>query len=246
MRYETIGRGLRALRHRRGLRQADVSAMSGVARSVISEFEAGRIDAHTLESLNRAAAAVGASVRVELVVPGGTIYRLLDADHAGLQAAWKQLLERPGWLVDAEVTFNHYGERGSIDLLAWHPPTRTLLVVEIKTTIVDVQDLLSGVDRKARVARALASQQSRQPALVVPMILVAEGSTARRRLVDHAALFSRFHLRGRAAIAWLKSPAAPAAPRGLLLLSKLPPARSDDRRRAGRQRIRRQRCGSRS
>jgi hypothetical protein len=180
------------------------------------------------------------------VVPGGTIYRLLDADHAALQAVWKQVLERAGWLVDAEVTYNHYGERGSIDLLAWHPPTRTLLVVEIKTSIVDIQDLLSGVDRKARVAGTLASGRSRQAAIVVPMILVVEGSTARRRLVDHAALFSRFHLRGRAATAWLKNPAAPTAPRGLLLLSKLPPARSGDRRRAGRQRIRRGPSDSRS
>ena len=163
MRYETIGRGLRALRHRRRLRQADVSAIAGVARSVISELESGRIASHTLELLNRAAAAVGGSVRVELVVPGGTIHRLLDADRAVLQALWKQILERAGWLVDAEVTFNHYGERGSVDLLAWHPATRTLLIVEIKTSIVDIQDLLSGIDRKARVAGTLASDQSRQP-----------------------------------------------------------------------------------
>ena len=246
MRYETIGRGLRALRHRRGLRQADVSATAGVARSVISELEAGRVASHTLESLNRAAAAVGASVRVELVVSGGTVHLLFDADCAALQALWKQVLERTGWLVDAEVTFNHYGERGSIDLLAWHPATRTLLVVEIKTSIVDIQDLLSGIDRKARVAGTLASDRSRQPAMVVPMILVAESSTARRRLVEHATLFSRFHLRGRAATAWLKNPAALSAPRGLLLLSKLPSARSGDRRRAGRQRIRRGPPASRS
>lgn len=246
MRYETIGRGLRALRHRRGLRQEDVSAGAGVARSVISELEAGRMGSHSLESLDRAAAAVGATIRLELVVPGGTIYRLLDADHAALQAIWKHVLERAGWLVDAELTFNHYGERGSIDLLAWHPATRMLVVIEIKTSIVDIQDLLSGVDRKTRVAGTLASEQSRHPAVVVPMILVAEGSTARRRIVDHAALFSRFHLRGRAAAAWLRNPGAPTAPRGLLLLSKLPPARSGDRRRAGRQRIRRRSSAPRS
>ncbi|MGQ0608605.1 MAG: hypothetical protein ACT4OQ_09105 [Chloroflexota bacterium] len=76
---------------------------------------------------------------------------MLDADHAQLQSHWKGWLERHGWLVDAELTFNHYGERGSIDLYAWHPASRTLLVIEIKTAIVDVQSLLASVDRKVRI-----------------------------------------------------------------------------------------------
>ena len=156
MRHESIGRGLRALRHRRALRQRDVSALAQIARSVLASLEAGNVGPHSVEALTRAAATVGASIRIELNVPGGDLRRLLDADHAAIQAEWKQMLERSGWLVDVELTFNNYGERGSIDLFAWHAATRTLLVIEIKTVIVDIQDLLAGIDRKVRIARSLA------------------------------------------------------------------------------------------
>lgn len=240
MRYDSIGRAIRALRHRRGMRQSDVARRSGVSRSVISELERGLVDAHTLMALSRTAQAVGAALRVDLVVPGGDVRRLLDADHARLQSAWAGMLTRFGWAVEAEVTFNHFGERGSIDLLAWHDDKRLLLVAEIKTVIVDVQDLLAGLDRKARIAGRLGAERGRHPVTVVPVLVVAEGTTARRRIADHAPLFRSFELRGRDALSWLRHPGPDPtpAPTGILCLSKLPTAASGDRRRAGRARVR--------
>lgn len=238
MRYELIGRGLRALRYRHGLRQADVAQGCGMSRAVLSDLEHGRIESHSVASLVSAANALGATLRIDLAMPGGDLHRLLDADHAWLQAEWAGLLERSGWLAEAERTFNHYGERGSIDLLAWHPPSRVLLVVEIKTVIVDVQDLLAGIDRKVRIGEILARQHGRTVASVVPALIIAEGSTSRRRLQSHAALFRRFALLGRSAVAWLRAPAAGVTPTGILCMSKLSGAHPGDRRRAGRQRIR--------
>ncbi len=55
-----------------------------------------------------------------------------------------------------EVSFAVYGERGVIDILAWHPGERALLVIELKTEIVDIQDLIGTVDRKRRLARVVA------------------------------------------------------------------------------------------
>lgn len=247
LRHQTIGRGLRALRHRRALRQRDVSALAQIARSVLAGLEAGNLTPHSVGALMRAAEAVGGSIRIDLVVPGGDLRRLLDANHAAIQAEWKQMLERSGWLVDVERTFNHYGERGSIDLFAWHPATRTLLVIEIKTVIVDIQDLLAGIDRKARIGRSLAAERGWRPAAVVPMLLVAEGSTARRRITEHASLFGNLSLRGRAALAWLRQPQTVSVqPTGVLCMTKLSQARSGDRRRAGRQRIRQVRAAPRS
>ncbi len=242
-----LGRILRALRHRKGWRQTDLATASSVSRGVISALEAGEVDTHTVGALRRAAHAVGGVVRITISVPGGDVGRLLDADHARLQTHWKLLLERHGWLVEAEVTFNIYGERGSVDLLAWHPATRTLLVVEIKSVIVDVGDLLGGVDRKTRLAQPVARERRWDPGVVVPALIVLEGSTARRRLRDHAPLFGRFNVRGRAAAAWVADPASKGhvAPSGLLVLVKLSDARPRDRRRAGRQRIRLPAPGSR-
>jgi len=245
VRHDTIGRGLRALRHRRGLRQRDAAARAGIARSVLTDLEAGRLGTHSVDALVRAATSVGGSIRLQLSVPGGDLHRLLDADHARLQADWKAWLARAGWTVEAEVTFNHYGERGSIDLFAWYPATGACLVIELKTVLVDIQDLLAGLDRKERIGRSLASERGWRAISVVPVLLVAEGSTARRRLAEHASLFERFDLRGRTALSWLRQPIAPA-PRGVLCLTQLSRARPGDRRRAGRQRIRSDRPRPRS
>ena len=46
----------------------------------------------------------------------------------------------PDWVAVPEVTFSIYGERGAIDILAWHEPTRSLLVIELKTELVDIQE----------------------------------------------------------------------------------------------------------
>ena len=236
-----IGRALRALRHRRGLRQVDVARLSGVTRTVISELEAGRAGIHRLDRLRAVLAALGASVRVEVEWHGAGLARLLDADHATLQATWKARLEQLGWLVRAEVTFSRYGERGSIDLLAFHPATRVLLVVEIKTGLFDVQDLLSVLDRKVRLAPAVAREIGWRPLAVVPLLVLPGDTSTRRRLTAVAPLFAPFVLRGRVATAWLREPgrAGRPAPTGLLVMSKVPDARNTDLRRAGRQRIRR-------
>jgi hypothetical protein len=242
-----VGRVLRALRHRRGWRQADLAARAGVARSVISDFEAGNLGGHALEALRLVVAACGGMVLIELRIPGGDVSRLLDADHARVQSVWSEVLRRHGWHVSVEVTFNHYGERGSIDILAWHPGTRVLVVAEVKTVIVDAQALLAAIDRKTRVAPVLARRHGWRPAAVIPALLVREGATARRRVAEYTPLFARFNLAGRAARAWLRQPSSSSPlPSGLICFTQLSDARPGDRRRAGTQRVRISRQGSRS
>ena len=55
--------------------------------------------------------------------------------------------------------FSVYGERGVIDMLIWHPARRALLVVELKTEIVDVNELLGTLDRKRRLAKRIARER---------------------------------------------------------------------------------------
>jgi hypothetical protein len=238
MRDDLIGRVIRALRHRKGWRQADLAAASAVSRSVVAELEAGLLDRHSFGALRSTVSAAGGYLRLTVVVPHGDVDRLLDADHARLQEHWKRWLEGHGWAVDAEVTFNHYGERGSIDLLAYHRASGTLVVIEIKSAILDVQSTLSTLDRKVRIARDLARERGWDFRTCIPALFVVEGSTARRRIGDHAALFGRFDLRGRAALSWVADPARTSAPGGVLMLTKLSDARRGDARRAGRQRVR--------
>src|SRR3970040_3074894 len=100
------------------------------------------------------AAAGALDIRVELVPRwrGGYLDRLPRGRHAAMSEAVTRLLIGSGWEVAPEVSFNHYGERGVIDLVAWRPAARTLLIVELKTEIVDVNELLGVMDRRCRIA----------------------------------------------------------------------------------------------
>ena len=144
--------------------------------------------------------------------------------------------ERSGWTVVPESSFNHYGDRGRIDLLAFHPVTRTLVVVEVKTVIADIQELLGTLNAKERVAPVLARSLGWRAARVVPFLIVAESTTNRRHLVAHARLFGRFALRGKGAVAWIRRP--DGTPSGLLLLVKSPDRSGVGVGRAGRQGVR--------
>lgn len=75
---------------------------------------------------------------------------------------------------------------------------------------------------KARVARELGRARGWQAATRVPAIVVAEGRTARRRVVTHASLFAAYPVRGRRAMAWLRRPGGPIPP-GLLVMLSIEP-----------------------
>jgi len=191
----------------------------------------------TVRTLTKICDPLGIGLRIDAWWRSGELDRLFDAGHAALQAHTKQLLERWGWVVQVEVTFARYGERGSVDLLAFHPLLRILLVIEIKTEIVDVQGLLRPLDTKVRLAHDLARRFNWRPATVVPCLVVWDASTARRRVAQHATLFDRFELRGRAAKSWMRRPSG--TPRGLLVFTIPSGGTVGATRRPGRLRVRR-------
>ncbi len=236
MNWIRFGRMARAIRLRSRLRQADVADRARVSRSAVSFLERGQAAHLHLSTVERILSALGASFTARVAWNGTEMDRLLDADHAGLTAAVKAVLERWAWIVRAEVSFNHYGDRGRIDLLAWHPRTRTLLIVEAKTDLVDIQDLLGTMDVRARVAPSLAARLGWEIRAVVPAIVFLEDRTTRRRLADHTILFDRFALVGRPARRWTRDPAASQPPpSGVLWFQSLPNARV---MRIGGQRVR--------
>ena len=117
---------------------------------------------------------------------GGELDRLLNARHSALHEDVATMFDRtPGWLMAPEVSFNVYGERGVIDVLAFHPATGSLLVVELKTEIVDVQELVGTMSRKVRLARRIALERGWHAGSVSGWIVVASSTTNRRRIVAH-------------------------------------------------------------
>lgn len=78
--------------------------------------------------------------RIDLVPRwrGGELDRLLDAKHARMiETLVRRVSQLPEWIVHPEVTFSIYGERGAIDIVAWHPGRRALLIIEAKSEIGD-------------------------------------------------------------------------------------------------------------
>ena len=126
-----FGRGFKALRVRKRLRQDDLAADAGVSRGAIARIEHGHADKVTVETLEKVARPLGARVVCRLSWNGEYLDRLLDADHAAIVEQVVRFLAATGWLVATEVSFNVWGERGSIDVLAFHPASRILLVVEV-------------------------------------------------------------------------------------------------------------------
>jgi len=208
-----------------------------VSQPVVSRIETGRWEALRWTVISRVCAEAGLRLSLEGRWRGGELARLMDAAHAAFQERLKRRLETAGWLASAEVTYSRYGERGSIDLLAFHPPTGTLLVCEVKSSIADVQGLLRPLDAKVRLARSIASELGWTARGVVPCLAAADTATNRRRVAEHAALFGRFAVRGRAASGWLAQPSGAVS--GLLLFLSPPPIRPGNSVQLGRRRVRR-------
>jgi transcriptional regulator with XRE-family HTH domain len=193
MDFVRVGRIIRALRIRKRWRQVDLAARANVSQSLVARIERGSAGRVRIDTLARVVAALDARMLVRVDWQGEAADRLLDAGHAALVEQVIGILQAAGWDAIPEVTFAIDGERGSVDILAWHPATATVLVVEIKTVVPDVQGLLAPFDRKVRRAEILAAARGWRPAKVAALLVIAESRTSRRRVEAHASTFaSRF------------------------------------------------------
>jgi transcriptional regulator with XRE-family HTH domain len=228
-----FGRGFKALRLRKRLPQDELAAAAGVSRGAIARIEQGRADKVTIETLEKVARPLGARVVCRLSWNGEYLDRLLDAGHAAIVEQVVRILGNAGWLVATEVSFNVWGERGSIDVLAFHSGTRILLVIEVKSVVPDVQATLVTLDRKERLAPEIARKRGWDAVVTARLLVIQENRTTRRRIEEHAATFGNaFPDRARAIRTWLARPAAGRPLRGLWLLS-------NESQAVARQRVRR-------
>lgn len=233
-----LGRAVRALRHRRDWTQAELGRRAKCSASTISRFERGRIRSCSIRIVRRVLEALDAWIFMKVVWRGGELDRLLDADHSRLQERWsiRKRAAGDGWVSRAEVTYNVLGERGSIDDLAFHADSGTLLVTEIKTGIYSADATIAKLDEKVRLAADIALRFGWRAERVVPCLVVAEGRTSRRRIEAYPALFGALDRRGWSARRWLADPTGAVG--GLLVFENLSDGHQGQGRRAGRQRVR--------
>ena len=175
---------------------------------MVGRIERGDLDRVTVGTLEAVARALQADLDVAIRWNGSELDRLLNAGHSALHELVVGILVDAGWEVVPERSFSWYGERGIIDIVAWHAATRTLLVVELKTEIVEVQRLIGTVDRYRRLAPKAVEDLGWVPAVVGVWVAVADTATNRRRLAEHVrVLRAALPTDGRTVPGWLRSPA---------------------------------------
>jgi hypothetical protein len=184
-----------------------------VSQSFYSRAERGDIGGITVGSLDRVVEALGASLHMEIRYRGALADRLADASHALLVDLVVSVLREAGWLVELEFGFNVFGERGSVDIMAWHAATRTLLIVEVKSRFADLQAMLLSLARKLRLVPGVAREHVGWDAIAVGRIVVTYASHGNRSvLAKHTATFdAALPARSVAIRSWLRSPTGPIA-----------------------------------
>ena len=182
-----VGLIIRALRRRRGWRQSDLAAASRLSQATISAVERGHLESFSLRTLRRVFGALEVRADLDARWRGGALDRVTDEGHSHVVGASVQALDDRGWETAVEVTYAIYGERGSIDILAFHRATGSLLVVEVKTELTSIEEMLRRHDQKVRLGPRIAIERSGWQATSSSRLLILpDTSTNRDQVLRHA------------------------------------------------------------
>ncbi len=178
-----------------------------MSRALVAVIEGGGLESSSVRTVRRISGALGISIWLDPRWRGADLAKLLDERHALMVREVVRRLEAAGWRTRAEATFSIRGERGSVDVLASHPGTRAMACIEVKTKLADLQDLLSTMDRKRRLAPALARELGWECGVVASILVLPAESWARHGVDRFAPLFdSALPERTRGILAWIHQP----------------------------------------
>lgn len=225
-----FGRLIRAVRIRRGWRQADVAARAGVSASQVSRLECGAAGLFRLEDVRAIARVLEVRVALSPTWRGGDIDRVVNESHLGVvEAMVERIGRREDWQIVLEATFSLGTERGAIDLLGWNARSAALLIGEAKSELADPGRLAAQIDRYRRLAPAIAAERGWRPNVVGVWVAVAD-STMNRSRAKRAGRYLRVSFPGDAFAVrlWLREPAGE-----LRALSFLPAMREGQTTRTG-------------
>ena len=216
---DRLAQASRALRRRAGLTQR---AFVGErhSRHTVRLVENGRAGELPLDEIRSHFTKLGGRVHISAWFEGAVIDRLIDAEHAPVVNTSIEVVRAFGWdRVDPEVTFNEWGDRGSIDFFGAHERARAVLVGEAKSAWGSLEETLRSLDVKVRLAPTIAEKRfGWRPKIVGALIAFPESGSARRIAAQNSAtLLAAFPARNREIRRWLRNPVGPL--RGLWFLS---------------------------
>lgn len=237
---QRVGLIVRALRRRRAWRQVDLAVKVGCSQSLVSLIERGHLDRVALSLVRNVLAELEARIFLAVSWRSGELDRLLDEDHAWLTGLVASRLRAAGWLVETEVTYSEFGERGSYDILAFHPASGTVLAIEIKTDFASAEATLRKLDEKSRLARTVADKRFGWQASAMGRLLVMPNDRTLRRRVERVRplLVSSYPAASVRVREWIQTPAGGIS--GIWFVSDTN-GRGTNHKPGGRSRVRRRR-----
>lgn len=228
-------------RRRLGWTQRELARRSGVSQSMVSRLENQLLGKTAVRAALRALEAMGGEARVGITAPVVvTGSRQRDAAHATCVAYVHRRLVRAGWQVCQEVEVINGRTHGWIDLLAFHPSSRMLLVIEVKTELHDLGQLQRSLGWYVREAPRAGWRLGWPARRVVGCVLMLATDENERRLqANRSALSQAFSLRYGSLMAMVDAPGSRPVASGLGIAMINPassrrrwigPARIDGRR----------------
>lgn len=203
----------------RGITKTELARRSGVSRQMIAVVEDGDGNP-TLDVLARLGDALRLEIEVRIrggVTIGGPRQR--DAAHAICSGHVQRRLEAAGWETAREVPIEDGRYLGWIDLLAFHPGTGTLLIIEIKTQVDDLGAIERALDWHDRWARRAARRRGWSVTSSATWLLVLASDEVDAQVhSSRSALAASFPDRAPAMQGFVGDPGAGPVRRGLALV----------------------------
>lgn len=158
---------------------------------MVSEIERALVPDLPIATATRLLGALDVRIEMRLLAPMSAAPPVRDRAHARCVGYVARRLDEAGWLVATEVEVGDARWRGFIDVLAFHPVQRVLLVIEVK---VDVDDI-GAVDRQLgvyeRFAWTAAHDLGWRPRALTGALLLLATDANDRRLMEHRTYFDR-------------------------------------------------------
>ena len=208
-----------------GWTQRELADRSGTSQATIWRIEAAKSRNLDLTLVDRVLTALG--IRAALELDGRHLAdrrRQGDGLHARLNGYLARRLVRASWLTATEVRIGAQ-PRGWIDLLAFRPSDRSLLVDETKTQVDDLGGLQRSLAFYEREAPGAARRLGWEPRCCRVMAVVLDTDAVARRLRDARDLEGlAFPAPVADLAAWIDDPRSPA-PTGWAIATADPASR---------------------
>ena len=200
----TVARTVRDARRTLGWTQLELGRRSKVSRQMVGLVESGGVSP-SFEVTASLFDALGIEANLVVRIPFlADRQAQRDPVHARCSAYVQRRLESRGWLVRREIEVVHGRSHGWIDLLAFDPRTRTLLVIEIKTQLDDLGRIERTLAWYERDAWAAARRLGWRPRRAAGWVLLLATTACDDRIRDNRdAVASAFPSRASDMLVWL-------------------------------------------